>query len=94
MLKKSILSIMMIWIASQANFSIACTNFLITKGATIDGSTMITYVADSHTLYGELYFWPAADYADSTLLDIYEWDTGKHLGKIPQIKHTYQVVGT
>lgn len=93
MLKKSVLSIMLVWIASLANISIACTNFLFTKGATTDGSTMITYAADSHTLYGELYYWPAADYPDSTMLDIYEWDTGKHLGKIPQIKHTYQVVG-
>jgi dipeptidase len=93
MLKKSVLSIMMVWIASQANISVACTNFLFTKGATTDGSTMITYAADSHTLYGELYFWPAADYTDSTMLNIYEWDTGKFLGKISQIKHTYQVVG-
>lgn len=93
MLKKGILSIILIWIISQANTSVACTNFLITKGATTDGSTMITYVADSHTLYGELYFWPAADYPDSAMLNIYEWDTGKYLGKIPQTKHTYQVVG-
>ncbi|MBP7617992.1 MAG: C69 family dipeptidase, partial [Geothrix sp.] len=34
----------------------ACTNLLVTKGASKDGSTMITYSADSHTLYGELYF--------------------------------------
>jgi len=32
----------------------ACTNFLITKGASTDGSTMITYAADAHVLYGEL----------------------------------------
>ncbi|MCK7531088.1 MAG: C69 family dipeptidase [Marinilabiliales bacterium] len=40
----------------------ACTNFLITKGASKDGSTMITYSADSHVLYGELYYWPAMKY--------------------------------
>ncbi|MBO4600091.1 MAG: C69 family dipeptidase, partial [Bacteroidales bacterium] len=40
----------------------ACTNFLFTKGATKDGSTMITYAADSHVLYGELYYRKAADY--------------------------------
>ena len=71
----------------------ACTNFLITKGASADGSTMISYSADSHLLYGELYFWPAADYAEGTWLDIYEWDTGKFLGKIKQVAHTYSVVG-
>ena len=59
-----------------------CTNFLITKGATVDGSTMISYSADSHVLFGELYFRPAADYPAGTMLDVYEWDTGKFLGKI------------
>ena len=54
---------------------------------------MITYAADSHTLYGELYFWPAADYAEGAQLDVYEWDTGKYLGKIPQVAHTWQVTG-
>lgn len=72
---------------------LACTNFLITKGASADGSTMITYAADSHTLYGELYYQPAMDYPEGTMRDIYEWDTGKFLGQIPQVAHTYSVVG-
>ncbi len=71
----------------------ACTNFLITKGATVDGSTMITYAADSHLLFGELYYWPAADYPEGSMLNIYEWDTGKYLGQIKQVAHTYTVVG-
>ncbi len=73
--------------------SYACTNFLITKGASADGSVMISYNADSHLLYGELYHWPATDWADGTMLDVYEWDTGKYLGKIPQVSHTYNVTG-
>jgi dipeptidase len=76
-----------------SGYSNACTNFLITKGATADGSTMISYIADSHTLYGELYFTPAATHAPGTLLDIHEWDTGKYLGKIDQVTQTYSVVG-
>lgn len=71
----------------------ACTNFLVTKGASLDGSTMVTYAADSHVLYGELYYWPAAEHGDNDSVDIYEWDTGKWLGKIKQAKKTYQVVG-
>lgn len=71
----------------------ACTNFLITKGASKDGSVMITYSADSHVLYGELYFWPAKDWPKGTMVDVYEWDTGKFLGRIPQKSHTYSVVG-
>ena len=54
---------------------------------------MITYAADSHTLYGELYFWPTANYKAGTMVDVNEWDTGKFMGKIPQVAHTYQVVG-
>jgi len=71
----------------------ACTNFLITKGASADGSVMITYSADSHVLYGELYYWPAKNWPAGTMVDIYEWDTGKYMGKIPQKAHTYSVVG-
>lgn len=71
----------------------ACTNFLFTKGATKDGSTMITYAADSHTLYGELYYRPAADYAPGTMFQVVDWDSGKKLIMIPQVAHTYSVVG-
>jgi dipeptidase len=71
----------------------ACTNFLITKGATVDGSNMISYSADSHTLFGELYYWPAATYPAGSLLDVYEWDTGKFMGKIKQAPQTCNVVG-
>jgi dipeptidase len=71
----------------------ACTNSLVTKGASKDGSVMITYAADSHVLYGELYYWPAKSWPAGTMVDIYEWDTGKFLGKIPQKAHTYSVVG-
>ena len=70
-----------------------CTNFLITKGASADGSSYISYSADSHVLYGELYHWASADYPAGSLLDIYEWDTGKFLGKIKQTTHTYNVIG-
>jgi len=71
----------------------ACTNFLITRGASADGSCMITYAADSHTLYGELYYTPAAEHGEGTFREVYEWDTGKYLGKIEQVPHTYSVVG-
>jgi dipeptidase len=71
----------------------ACTNFLISKGASVDGSTMITYAADSHVLYGELYHQPAADHPEGAMRKIYEWDTGIYLGEIPQPAHTYSVIG-
>jgi len=80
---------LLIW-NSQVN---GCTNFLVTPGASVNGTAMITYAADAHVLYGELYFRPAADYPPGTLLDVYEWDTNKFLGRIPQLSHTYSVVG-
>ena len=91
--KLKITGIFLIFLIASSNISNACTNFLITKGATTDGSTMITYAADSHTLFGELYFQPAQDYPAGAMRDIYEWDTGKYLGKIPQPAHTCSVVG-
>ena len=79
--------------ATFQNKSEACSNLLITKGASADGSTFIAYTADSHTLYGELYFWPRMDYAPGTMLDVIEWDTGEWLCQIPQVAHTYNVIG-
>ena len=70
-----------------------CTNYIITRGASEDGSVMISYAADSHVLYGELYYRPAMDYPEGAMMDIVEWDTGKPLGKIRQAQHTYNVVG-
>jgi len=71
----------------------ACTNFIITKGASVEGSCMVTYAADSHTLYGELYYYAAANHPAGSFRDIIEWDTGERLGQIPEVAHTYSVVG-
>src|SRR5690554_2025286 len=74
-------------------FSDACTNYLVTKTASVDGSTMISYAADSHIRYGELYWRPAADWEKGNMRTIYDRGTNKPLGKIPQVPHTYKVVG-
>ncbi|ODT55632.1 MAG: dipeptidase [Paludibacter sp. 47-17] len=71
----------------------ACTNLLAGKLATTDGSTMITYAADSYALFGALYHYPARTYPEGAMLDIYEWDTGKYLGQIKQATQTYSVIG-
>lgn len=71
----------------------ACTNYLVSKGASADGSTMITYAADSHIRYGELYFSPAKDWPEGSMVTIYDRGTAQPLGEIPQIAHTYQTVG-
>ncbi len=73
--------------------AVACTNLIAGKNATIDGSTLISYAADSHTLYGDLQYLPAADHKPGEMREIRDWDTGKHLGYIPEVAHTYAVVG-
>ncbi|MBU1010748.1 MAG: C69 family dipeptidase [Bacteroidetes bacterium] len=72
---------------------LACTNYLITKGASVDGSTMVTYAADSHIRYGELYFRPAADWPAGSMITIYDRGTAEPLTQIPQPAHTYQTIG-
>lgn len=71
----------------------ACTSLIAAKGATTNGSTIITYAADSHTLFGDLASRPAADHAPGTMRQITDWDTGKPLGEIPEAPHTYATVG-
>ncbi len=92
-MRKTIVGLMLLLLAGFSFHSTACTNFIFTKGSTTDGSVMITYSADSHVLYGELYHWPARDWPAGAMLDVTEWDTGKPMGKIPQVKHTYNVIG-
>lgn len=71
----------------------SCTNLLIGKKASKDGSTMITYSADSYNLFGALYHFPAATYPKGTMLKVTDWDSGKYLGEIKQAETTYNVVG-
>lgn len=71
----------------------ACTNVLVTKGASADGSNMISYAADSHLLYGELYYLAGGRHNENDVRNIVEWDTNKPLGNIPQALHTYKRVG-
>ena len=71
----------------------ACTNFIVTKGASTDGSVMVTYAADSHALYGALYHTPGGKHKSGTMLPVYEWDTGRYLRDIPQVKETWSTIG-
>lgn len=71
----------------------ACTNLLVGKNASADGSTMITYSADSYALFGELYHWPAKKYPQGEMLKVIDWDSGKELGEIKQAAETYNVIG-
>ena len=89
-MKKLILTLAL---ALGAVTSYACTNFIVTKGASTDGSVMVTYAADSHQLYGALYYTPKGKFKPGAMLRVDEWDTGKYLGDIAQIPQTYTTVG-
>ncbi|MBE6325076.1 MAG: dipeptidase [Bacteroidales bacterium] len=71
----------------------ACTNFIVGKAASDNGQTMITYAADSYSLYGFLRFQPAANHAKGEMRKVIDWDTDKYLCEIPEVEHTYSVIG-
>ena len=73
------------------NVADACTNFIITKGASTDGTNMVTYAADSHALYGSLYSHVPGKY--TPYIDIREWDSGRPLGQIAQTETTDRTLG-
>ena len=83
-----ILALCSAWVAGMA-----CTNFVVGKDASVDGSTMVSYAADSYSLYGFLRHSPATDYPEGAVREVKDWDTGKPLCTIPQVAHTYNVVG-
>ena len=93
LVKKSICLLPLLLLFAFIGETEACTNFLITKGASVDGSTFITYCADSHIRYGELYFTPAADWPQGSMRICYDRSTNAPRGSVPQPPHTYQVLG-
>lgn len=70
----------------------ACTNFIVTPGASTDNSTLFSYSADSDGLYGTLGHFPAGKHAPGTKRKIWDWDSGKYLGEIPEAPVTYNVM--
>ncbi|NOZ77894.1 MAG: dipeptidase [Acidobacteria bacterium] len=90
---KRLTIVLLITMFGLAGTAWPCSNILVTKGASTDGSTFIAYVSDSHTFYGYLNFEPAETHRPGEMREIIDWDTGKKLGEIPQAPRTYQVVG-
>jgi len=71
----------------------ACTNFIVGKKASADGSVFVTYNADSYGAFMPLYHYPAANHGAGEMRQIHEWDTNKYLGEIPEAAETYNVIG-
>ena len=91
-MKKRILLGLALLVAATVQ-SWACTNFIVGKNASKDGSVIVSYSADSYGLFGQLYHYPAAVHEKGAMRDIYEWDTGKFLGQIKEAQQTYNVIG-
>lgn len=80
-------------LAAWVTEGFACTNLIVGKAASVDGSVIVSYSADSFGTFGHLYHSPAATHKQGEMLDIYEWDTGRYLGQIKQVPKTYNVIG-
>lgn len=87
------LTLTLLLVTAVATYLPACTNLIVGKNASTDGSTIVSYSADSYGLFGELYHYPAGIHPKGTMIDIHEWDTGKYLGRIEQAHQTYNVIG-
>ena len=74
-------------------YALACTNFIVGKNASADGSVICSYNADSYGAFMWLYHYPAAKHQKGDMRKIFEWDTNKYLGEIPEAEETYNVVG-
>ncbi|MCK9159475.1 MAG: C69 family dipeptidase [Bacteroidaceae bacterium] len=91
-MKKEFLCLTLLGIAFSVKMY-ACTNLIVGKNASADGSTIVSYAADDYGAFGQLCHYPAAVYKKGTMMEIHEWDTGKYLGEIEQARQTYNVIG-
>jgi len=75
------------------SYAMACTNFIVGKKASADGSVFVTYNADSYGAFMPLYHYPAAKHQSGDMRKVYEWDTNKYLGQIAEAAETWNVIG-
>lgn len=90
-MKKILFALVFVFITIFSSF--ACTSLLIGKNASVDGSVMITYSADSYAVYGELYFKPTGEFDPKTMMEMHDWETNRYLGPIQRVEKTNNMVG-
>ena len=71
----------------------ACSNFIVGKKASVDGSVMCSYSADDYGMFQNLCHYPAAKHAKGEMRKIFDWDSNKYYGEIPEVAETYSVIG-
>ena len=75
------------------SYAMACTNFIVGKKASVDGSVMCTYSADDYGMFQSMCHYPAAKHSKGEMRRIVDWDSNKYHGEIPEAEVTYNVVG-
>ena len=86
----ALMAVAMLGSVSEAE---ACSNFIVGKKASVDGSVMCSYSADDYGMFQYLCHYPAAKHAKGEMRKIYDWDTNKYHGEIPEAAETYNVIG-
>lgn len=71
----------------------ACTNLIVGKKASVDGSVLVSYNADDYGMFGHLCHYPAGTHQKGEMRKIFDWDTGEYHGEIPEAPVTYNVIG-
>ena len=92
-MKKIIISVLAVCLCMLPALSFACTNVIVGKKASADGSVFVSYNADSYGMYGNLYRHVGGTHQKGEMRKVYDWDSNKFLGEIPQAELTYNVVG-
>ena len=86
-------ALMVVAMLGSVSESEACTNFIVGKKASVDGSVMCSYSADDYGMFQNLCHFPAGKHAKGEMRKIYDWDTNKYHGEIPEAAETYNVIG-
>ena len=79
--------------SASAIESSACTNLIVGKKASVDGSVLVSYNADDYSMFGHLCHYPAGTHKKGEMRKIFDWDTGEYHGEIPEAPVTYNVIG-
>ncbi len=88
-----ILAVLLLAFGANIQQASACTNFIVGKRASVDGSVICTYNADDYGLFIGLRHYAAGKHKAGTMRDIYDWDTNEYHGQIPEAAETYNVIG-
>lgn len=89
-MKKQFLTLCLL---ALGTYAMACTNFIVGKKASKDGSVIVTYNADDYGMFIGLCHYPAGTHPKGAMRDIVNWDTHKYIGQIPEAPVTYNVIG-